>query len=84
MKSAAVLDRTKSPSTASFTAVKIKPVTSGENFGAELAGTIDKNELLRVLRIFFQNKLITSMAISEGLNGKCFIIYKVKLPSAML
>lgn len=53
-----------------ITPVPIKPSSDDINVGAELTGTLDKGELLKVLNKFTQRKEIRSVCMENGLDGE--------------
>lgn len=54
-----------------FTPVQIKPNPDDINVGAELTGTLNKADLLKVLNKFFQNPSIKHLLTENGLDSKC-------------
>lgn len=51
-----------------FVPVHIKPNPDDINVGAELTGTLNKNDLLMVLNKFYQQKEIKQLLIENGLD----------------
>lgn len=56
-----------------ITPVPIKPGTDDINVGAELTGTLDKAELLKMLNTFTQRKEIRASCMENGLDGSSFL-----------
>lgn len=53
-----------------FKPVSVKSCPDDINIGAELTGTIDKTELVKLLNKFTQKKEIRSLCIETGLDRK--------------
>lgn len=53
-----------------FVPVAVKPNPDDINVGAELAGTLNKADLLRVLNKFYQRKEIKALGAENGLDSK--------------
>lgn len=53
-----------------FKPVSVKSCPDDINIGAELTGTIDKTELLKLLNKFTQKKEIRTLCIETGLDRK--------------
>ncbi|CAG9835669.1 unnamed protein product [Diabrotica balteata] len=51
-----------------FVPVQIKPSADDINVGAELTGTLNKTDLLKVLNKFFQKKEIKALLVDNGLD----------------
>lgn len=53
-----------------FIPVQVKPSPDDINVGAELTGTLNKNDLLKVLNKFYQQKEIKQLLTENGLDRK--------------
>lgn len=56
------------PTTSLFKPVPIRPNPDDINVGAELSGTLNKGDLLKVLNKFYQKKEIKVLAVENGLD----------------
>lgn len=53
-----------------FTPVQVKPNPDDINVGAELTGSLNKADLLKVLNRFYQNPAIKQLLTENGLDSK--------------
>jgi len=60
------------PLSSLFQPVSVRPNPDDINVGAEIAGSLNKADLLRVLNQFYQRKDIKSLAFENGLDSKFF------------
>ena len=54
-----------------FVPVPVKPSPDDINVGAELTGSLNKADLLKVLNKFYQKKEIKQLLSENGLDSKC-------------
>lgn len=59
------------PITSLFKPVPLKPNPDDINVGAELSGTLEKGDLLKVLNQFYQRKEIKVLSKEHGLDSEC-------------
>lgn len=67
----------KSDISALFSPVPIKPSPDDINIGAELTGSLDKGELLKILNKFTQKKEIRMLCMENGLDSEScvFVVF---------
>lgn len=59
-----------------FVPVPVKPNPDDINVGAELTGSLNKGEMLKLLNQFYQKKDIRKLAMESGLDSTYMIHYK--------
>lgn len=60
------------PISSLFTPVTVQQNTDDENVGAELTGTINKADLLKILNKFYQKREIKLLLQENGLDSKFY------------
>lgn len=58
------------PTSTLFVPVPVKPSPDDINVGAELTGTLNKGELLKVLNKFYQKQEIKILSLEYGIDSK--------------
>ena len=62
-----------------FAPVQIKPNSDDINVGAELTGTINKAELVKILNKFYQTKEIKALLSENGLDSEYYFMVSIFL-----
>lgn len=64
--------------------VKAKPNPDDINVGAELTGTLNKADLLKVLNKFYQQKEIKQLLTENGLDSTLYAVLEISISKCIL